>query len=34
MVYEEVRVVVLKATMAILALSLALVSICLTGWWT
>lgn len=33
MVYEELRVIVLKTTMAILSLSLALMSICLTGWW-
>jgi hypothetical protein len=33
MVFEDVRVTVLKATMAILSLSLALASICLAGWW-
>jgi len=33
MVYEELRVMVLKAMMAFLSLSLALMSICLIGWW-
>ena len=33
MVYEELRVTVLKAMMAFLSLSLALMSICLSGWW-
>lgn len=33
MVYEELRVMVLKAMMAFLSLLLALMSICLTGWW-
>ncbi len=34
MVYEEARVYVLKTTIAMLALSLALISMRLTGWWT
>jgi hypothetical protein len=33
MVYEEMRMTILKATVAILSLSLALASLCLTGWW-
>jgi hypothetical protein len=33
MEYEDLRVMVLKTMMAFLSLSLALISICLTGWW-
>jgi hypothetical protein len=33
MVYEGIRVTILQATVAVLSLSLALASICLTGWW-
>ncbi len=33
MVYEDFRLMVLKAIVAILSLSLALISICLRSWW-
>lgn len=33
MVYEEIRAAVMMATMAILSLSLALISVYLSGWW-